>query len=98
MILLELKRYIRQRERVSFNDICNRFDLSDDAAQGLLEPLVQQGHIQTIENFAEKGISCHSGGCGGSCSNQQSYYQWLDRKVKQLNFPVQLKVAIESTL
>lgn len=94
MILLELKRYIRQRERVSFNDICNRFDLTSDAARGLLQPLLSQGHIQTIENFSKVTSSCNSGGCGGGCASQQTYYQWLDRKVKQLKLPVELKLSV----
>ncbi|MBO1926907.1 transcriptional regulator [Thiomicrorhabdus sp. 6S2-11] len=94
MILLELKRYIRQHERVSFSDICNRFDLSEDAAAGLLQPLVQQGHIQTIDNFSATTTSCNSGGCSGGCASQQTYYQWLERKVKQLSLPVQIKVSV----
>ncbi|VAW44529.1 hypothetical protein MNBD_GAMMA03-607, partial [hydrothermal vent metagenome] len=45
MILLELKHYIKQHQRVTLNDIQLHFDLSEEAAKGLLAPLLQQGHI-----------------------------------------------------
>ncbi|BBP46775.1 hypothetical protein THMIRHAS_21480 [Thiosulfatimonas sediminis] len=89
MILLELKRYIRQRERVSLQDICRRFDLSTDAAEGLLAPLIQQGHIQILQNFS--ATSCHSGGCGAACQGQQGYYQWLEHKIRPLSVPIQVQ-------
>ncbi|QKI88495.1 FeoC-like transcriptional regulator [Thiomicrorhabdus xiamenensis] len=84
MILLDIKRYIRQRERVSLDDIINRFDLSRDAAEGLLQPLISQGHIQSLS------ASCSTGRCSSACQSNQTYYQWLDNKLRQLNFPVQL--------
>ena len=58
MILLEVKRYIRERQQVSAEDIKNRFGFDDDALEGILAPLLDQGHVQWIDS---NGESCSSG-------------------------------------
>lgn len=85
MILLQLKRYIRQHQRVTLENIKNRFDISEDTAQGLLLPLMKQGHIVEIP-----AASCSSGLCSSSCHAGSIEFQWLNKKVKPLPSSIQI--------
>ncbi|WP_319380959.1 FeoC-like transcriptional regulator [Thiomicrorhabdus sp.] len=87
MILLDLKRYIKTHDRVTFSDIKNHFDLTDDAASALLLPLIKQGHIQEIG-----ADGCSSGLCSTGCvqTSLGASYQWIDKPLKNLSIPVQI--------
>lgn len=87
MILLELKRYIRQHHQVSLENILHHFDITEDAAQGLLAPLIQQGHILEIS-----AASCSSGKCSSGCNSASNRYQWIEKKHKPFPFPIRLQV------
>lgn len=89
MILLNLKNYIRQHHKVSLENIKNHFGLTDDAAQGLLFPLIKQGHIVEIP-----AGSCNSGLCSSNCQSNQSEYQWIERKLRPL--PISIKIETVS--
>lgn len=86
MILLRLKHYIKSRQQVSAEDIAIHFDLSEDALEGLLQPLLKQGHIIMLQ-----GASCSSG-CGTGCASQSASttYQWLDKKRQNLLLPIEV--------
>lgn len=88
MILLELKRYIRQHHEVSLDDIVNHFDLTDEAAKGLLDPLVRQGHIQRLPAAS----ACQSGRCSSGCasSKKSDHYLWRDKCLVSLPIRVQV--------
>jgi predicted ArsR family transcriptional regulator len=87
MILLDIKRYIKQHHEVTLNDIRHHFDLDEDAARALLEPLIRQGHIQVIP--AE---SCASGHCSTDCNQTQQgdTYLWRDKCFKPVSIPIQV--------
>jgi hypothetical protein len=87
MILLDLKKYIKQHEQVTLADIKNHFDLTEEAASGLITPLLKQGHVQEIN-----ASSCATGGCSTGCSHnsQGPSYQWIDKRLKSLSIPVQI--------
>lgn len=87
MILLELKRYIRQRQDVSLSDIKNRFDLTDDSAKGMLSHLIRQGHVQEVA-----AGSCISGQCSTGCqqASQGEHYLWRDKCLVSLSIPIQV--------
>ncbi len=87
MILLELKKYIRQHEQVTLADIKNRFDLSEEAAFGLMNPLLEQGHVQEIS-----ASSCSTGNCSTGCSQNSKgpSYQWMDKRLKNLSISIQI--------
>jgi len=91
MILLDLKRYIKQYQRVTLQDIQHHFDLDEEAAIGLMEPLLQQGYIQELSNnpVAE---SCSTGKCSTNCHqvSKGAEFQWVDRPLKSLSIPVQI--------
>ncbi|MDX1795333.1 MAG: FeoC-like transcriptional regulator [Hydrogenovibrio sp.] len=88
MILLDLKRYIRKREQVSIDDLKNRFNLDDAALEGLLMPLIQQGHIQKVSS---EGGACTTGSCRTGCgSAAKDMVYWTSKRLKSLNIPVQL--------
>lgn len=83
MILLDIKAYIKQHQNVSAENLQNHFELSADALEGLLAPLIKQGHIQPI--------SACSSQCGTGCaSHSKTYYQWLDKKHPSLNIAVEI--------
>lgn len=88
MILRDMKRYIQAHQQVSTDDLKNRFDLDDNALDGLLAPLVEQGHVQRVSS---EGSSCSTGGCNSGCSsaNKEMVY-WTSKRLKALNIPVQL--------
>ncbi|GKT12605.1 MAG: putative ferrous iron transport protein C [Thiomicrorhabdus sp.] len=87
MILLDLKKYIKRYQQVSLINIKNHFDLTEDAALGLIEPLIVQGFIQSLEHG-----ECSSGQCTTSCA-QKSHgmtYLWIGKPLKKLNVPVEI--------
>ncbi|MDX1351385.1 MAG: FeoC-like transcriptional regulator [Thiomicrorhabdus sp.] len=90
MILLDIKKYIRQHQRVTLRDIQNHFELDEAAAIGLMEPLLQQGFIQEITS--DNGPSCTTGRCSTNCHqvSKGSEFQWVDKPIKPLSIPVQI--------
>jgi len=88
MILREVKAYIKQHGQVSFENIFLHFDLSEAAAEAILERLIQQGHVQPIQTKT----ACQTGQCGG-CRQKQTkgaYYQWLDKKLRPIRLDLSL--------
>ena len=85
MILLELKSYIKQHQRVSLDNIKHKFDISEDTVQGLLMPLIRQGHIVEVST-----ASCSSGHCSSGCQQTATEYQWLDRKLRPLSQAIEI--------
>jgi putative ferrous iron transport protein C len=89
MILLEMKRYIRENQQVSTDDLKNRFDLDDNALQGLLTPLIEQGHVQMVSS---DGGSCSTGNCNSGCSSSaKEMVYWTSKRLKPLNIAVQVQ-------
>lgn len=89
MILLALKKYIKQHQRVTLQDIQYHFNIDEQAAIGLLEPLLQQGHIQEIE---QRLSNCSTGQCSTHCHqvSKGAEFQWIDKPIKPLSIPVQI--------
>ncbi|WP_127471211.1 FeoC-like transcriptional regulator [Thiomicrorhabdus aquaedulcis] len=87
MILLSLKNYIQHNKRVSLLDICRHFDLTQEAALGLVQPLLTQGFVQAVSADV-----CASGACQSGCGSSKSTpsYQWVNRRLKNLSIPVQI--------
>lgn len=90
MILLNIKKYIKQHQRVKLKDIQNHFELDEAAAIGLMEPLLQQGYIQEIAR--PNNQTCTTGHCSTSCHqvSKGSEFQWVDKPLKPLSIPVQI--------
>lgn len=86
MILLELKQYIREHGQVSSDSLTRHFDLSKDALDGLMAPLLQQGFIyrQTLTNKV-----CTTG-CQTSCQVNSDYFYWSPYPLK----PLAIKVKV----
>lgn len=91
MILLDLKRYVKQHQRVTLQDIRHHFDLDEPAAIGLIEPLLQQGYIQELPNHTSSE-SCSTGQCSTHCHqvSKGAEFQWVDHPLKPLSIPVQI--------
>jgi FeoC like transcriptional regulator. len=91
MILLELKRYIRTHQNVTEENILNHFDISPDTLEGLIRPLIDQGHIK--ESFAQ--AACASGQCQSGCGHNDAdkHYFWTDKRHKSLTIPLEIQPA-----
>lgn len=88
MILLELKRYIKKHQSVSAQNIQNHFDISEETLEGLIRPLIEQGHIKEMQHSSN---ACSSGTCQTSCaSNAQKEYFWTDKKHKSIHIPLEI--------
>jgi hypothetical protein len=81
MILLDIKRYIREHQAVRGDQLQARFRLSASALDGLINALVEQGHIYST------GSGCHNGACA-NCQGEQVIYQWRDQASRP--FPIAL--------
>lgn len=89
MILLKLKSYIKQHQRVTLNDIQTHFDLSEEAAQGLLQPLLQQGYVlEATTPSSCQSQTCHTN-CAHSTQAPTTIYQWSPSPKKQISIPIQ---------
>ena len=86
MILLDIKRYIRQHHQVSDQQLMAKFHLSPSALQGLMQPLIQQGHIQVQQ------AGCQTGSCSSCSAADQQLFTWLERRYRPLSIPTQVSV------
>ena len=88
MILLNLKSYIKKHRSVSLQDIQYHLDIDEQAAIGLLEPLLQQGYIQETNN----NIKCSTGSCSKNCHSvsKAASFLWVDKPLKPLAIAVQI--------
>ena len=71
MILTELKQYLTERRRASIDDIAHRFDLSADAARGLLATWIAKGRVRQLN----QQLPC--GTCGKCESATSDVYEWI---------------------
>ncbi|MBD3612758.1 MAG: transcriptional regulator [Hydrogenovibrio crunogenus] len=89
MILLELKRYIKKHRSVSGQNIQNHFDISEETLEGLIRPLVEQGHIKEVQASGSGG--CSTGTCQTGCSvTSQKEYFWTDKQHKSIHIPLEI--------
>ena len=86
MILLQVKQFVKRREKVTFDDICHHFDLRASAAEAILQRLIRQGHIQKLT-----GQNCSTGSCHSSCQQQQDWFIWLDKKYSPLKLNLEIQ-------
>lgn len=89
MILLELKHYIKAHHQVRLVDIQNHFDLTTDAAQALLQPLLQQGKVQALPSA---NTVCQTGHCRTNCvsASRGEEFVWVEKSLKPLSIPVKV--------
>lgn len=71
MTLIELRNFVQQRQRVSLQEISQRFHVETGVVEGMIAIWVRKGKISSHENA--------SGGCSGCCSCEKGlrlYYEW----------------------
>lgn len=92
MILLDVKNYIQQHEAVNREALQNHFDLDSHALDGLLMPLVAQGHvIETATQASTEGKLCASGHCGDHCQlPDPKRILWCEKPLKPLPIAIQI--------
>ncbi len=86
MILLELKNYIRQHRQVSAENLKNRFDLSGDALEGLMRPLLQQGFVYCQHSSAQTCAGQCLSGCLSASAGE--HYYWSEQPLKPLSINI----------
>ncbi|AUH00961.1 FeoC-like transcriptional regulator [Pectobacteriaceae bacterium CE70] len=73
MTLIELRDFVREKQKVSLRDISMTFHAEPGVVEGMLDVWVQKGKIRchrTVDN----------GKCGSCCSCDKGisqYYEWL---------------------
>lgn len=91
MILLKIKRYIQEHKTVTAEHLRNKFDLDQQALEGLLDRLIQQGHIQQTQSAKSYSSGCQSGKCNqNSTKSIPTSYIWSDNALKTL--PIRLEI------
>lgn len=92
MILLALKKYIKQHQQVSLKDIQYHFDIDEAAAIGLLEPLIKQGYVQALSTSNGCQSNRRDSGCHSGCQqvSKSAQFQWCDAPVKPLPITIQI--------
>ncbi len=92
MILLAIKDYIRQHQAVSRQALQNHFDLDAEALDGLLAPLIQQGHVIETQSQADAMTGqCQSGTCGDHCQlPDPKLILWCEKPLKPLPIRIQI--------
>ncbi|ACZ76781.1 MULTISPECIES: FeoC-like transcriptional regulator [Dickeya] len=73
MTLLELRDFVRERKKVSLQDISTAFKADPGVVAGMLEVWVQKGKIR----FHQGDAAPKCGGCCGCDKRQGQYYEWL---------------------
>lgn len=71
MILTQLKQYLSARRRASIEDIAAKFDLSPDAARGLMATWIAKGRVRQLNQH----LPC--GTCGKCESATSDVYEWV---------------------
>ncbi len=91
-MLTQVKRYIREREQVSADDIALHFDVELDTVFAWMDFLLAQGMIQRID-----APTCSTAECGGCPASGpgQVHYRWLGRRVRP--FPLKVEGSPPTT-
>jgi len=78
-MLLEIKRYLMERQQVSLQDLALHFDTDTDAMRGMLATWIRKGKVTKCD-----AVAC--GGCGSSCTTaqQEEAYQWHEKEVEAI--------------
>ena len=78
-MLLDIKRYLMERQRVSLQDLALHFDTDADAMRGMLATWIRKGKISKCD-----AVAC--GGCSSSCSTAQNEeaYEWREKVAEDI--------------
>lgn len=71
MILKELQGFLRERKKVSIQDIKFHFRMDGNALRAMLDKLIRKGRVCRIE-FTKK-----CAGCGCCDSETMELYEWV---------------------
>lgn len=74
MILADLRDYLKQRQRVTLNDLVIHFGMDAEALRGMLGKWISKGKVKKISPDS---------GCGTSCCKCDpaltELYEWLEK-------------------
>lgn len=74
MILLEIKEYLKRQKQASLQDVCVKFNLSEEAAKEMLAHWERKGKIERVEKSSFcRSCSKSVENCGFSCG---ILYRW----------------------
>ena len=77
MILSELRSYLKEKKRVTLNELVIHFDMDADALRGMLGKWISKGKVRQLPVDP---------GCGTSCCKCDptltEFYEWDEEQVK----------------
>ena len=77
MILSELRTYLKQKKRVTLNELVIHFNMDADALRGMLGKWISKGKVRQLPVGS---------GCGTSCCKCDptltEFYEWIEEQVK----------------
>ena len=71
MILLDLRNYLADHKRVTLMDMAHRFDLTQDAASGMMEHWIKKGQVRKLSPRK------FCAGCEGCDPGIREIYEWI---------------------
>lgn len=71
MILLDLRNYLAEHKRVTLTDMSHRFDITQEAACGMMEHWIKKGRVRELS----PGTFC--AGCEGCGPGIRKIYEWI---------------------
>jgi len=79
-MLLDIKRYLIERQNTSLRDLALHFNTEQNAMRGMLEPWIKKGKIRK----APPATTC--GGCSEGCPStnegEMEVYEWTEKTVR----------------
>jgi Mn-dependent DtxR family transcriptional regulator len=72
-MLLEIKRIVQERERMTLRELSVHFDVTSDTLEPMLDKLVQKGQIRVVN---VRGCTTGCAGCSCADRDQMIVYEW----------------------
>ncbi|MEE3122096.1 MAG: FeoC-like transcriptional regulator [SAR324 cluster bacterium] len=70
MILFELRDFLKGHDTVSFKQICDHFESSEEAMEDMLQIWIRKGHLRALDS----NIPC--GGCTDKSCSRPKFFRW----------------------
>jgi len=87
MILSELRTYLKDKKRVTLNELVIHFNMDADALRGMLRKWMSKGKVRQLPVDSACGTSCFK--CDPTLTE---FYEWEEEQVKGAGLKVKEKV------
>lgn len=80
-MLLAIKDYMRERERVTLRELAIRFESDPDAVRAMLDKWIEKGKVVKCDGYACNDCSTHC-----TTAQQEEAYEWISAKQQVVQF------------